>query len=109
MLLDRPCSWKEPLFEIERKNDSFGVVKFILFPDTSGSEGWRVQAVPDKLEGFSNRKSLKKEWRGISQQDFAVISGIEDVVFCHASGFIGGAKSYESALKMAVISLQETE
>jgi uncharacterized UPF0160 family protein len=33
------------------------------------------------------------------------ISGIEDIVFVHASGFIGGAKSYDSTLKMAKLSL----
>lgn len=36
----------------------------------------------------------------------AKVSGINDAVFCHASGFIGGAGSYESALKMATISLE---
>jgi len=35
----------------------------------------------------------------------AKISEINDVVFCHANGFIGGAESYESALKMAVLSI----
>jgi uncharacterized UPF0160 family protein len=29
------------------------------------------------------------------------ISGIEDIVFVHVSGFIGGAKSFESTLRMA--------
>jgi len=27
-------------------------------------------------------------------------SGITDIIFCHHSGFIGGSKTYESALKM---------
>lgn len=34
------------------------------------------------------------------------ISGIDDIVFVHASGFIGGARSYENALKMARLSLE---
>lgn len=32
-------------------------------------------------------------------------SNIEDIVFVHNNGFIGGAKSYESTLKMAIDSL----
>jgi len=34
------------------------------------------------------------------------VSGIPDIVFVHASGFIGGAVSYESVLKMALLSLE---
>jgi len=104
---DRPCAWKDSVYEIEKKNDCVGTIKFVLFQDKSGGEGWRVQAVSVDAGSFSNRKSLKKEWRGISQEDFAKISGMPDVVFCHGAGFIGGARSYESALKMAVLSLQE--
>jgi uncharacterized UPF0160 family protein len=33
------------------------------------------------------------------------ISEISDIVFVHGNGFIGGAKSYESALKMGILSL----
>jgi len=29
------------------------------------------------------------------------VSGIHDIVFCHNSGFIGGTKSYETAVLMA--------
>ena len=93
------------MFDIEAKNNLSGVVKFVLFPDTSGSEGWRVQAVPAKLDGFANRKSLKKEWQGVARDELANISGISDIVFCHASGFIGGARSFESVMKMATWSL----
>ncbi len=105
--MDRPCAWKDPLFDIEKKYNSVGQVKFVLFKDTSGGEGWRVQAVPAKLEAFTNRKSLKKEWCGLSKDVIAQVSGMDDIVFCHANGFIGGAKSYESTLKMAVLSLQD--
>ena len=35
------------------------------------------------------------------------ISGIQDIVFVHNNGFIGGAQSYESALKMALVSIQD--
>lgn len=35
------------------------------------------------------------------------MSGIEDADFVHHAGFIGGARSYDSALKMALLSLEE--
>ena len=34
------------------------------------------------------------------------VSKIDDIIFCHHSGFIGGALSYESALEMARRSLK---
>lgn len=36
-------------------------------------------------------------------------SNISDIVFVHMSGFIGGAISYESALRMAVESIEAEE
>ncbi len=38
-------------------------------------------------------------------QKLVELSSIPDIVFVHAGGFIGGAKSYESTLKMAELSL----
>ena len=53
-----------------------------------------------------NRKGLRKDWRGISLEQLREKSGLSDAVFCHVNGFIGGAKSYDSAFKMAVMSLE---
>jgi uncharacterized UPF0160 family protein len=35
-----------------------------------------------------------------------ILSGIDDIDFVHASGFIGGAISLESAILMGVLSLE---
>ena len=99
-----PCSWKEHLFDIEKEQQAEGQIKMVLFED-SGDGSWRVQSVPIDPTSFSNRNPLKEEWRGLGQEETAKISGISDIVFVHASGFIGGAKSYEGALKMAELSL----
>lgn len=40
-------------------------------------------------------------------KELITVSGIPDIVFVHNSGFIGGAKSYESTLKMAVESIED--
>ena len=66
-----------------------------------------MQAVGKQNEGFENRKSLKEEGRGIKDMDLLKkVSGIEDIVFVHNAGFIGGAKSYDSTLRMAIESLK---
>lgn len=97
--------WQGSLFSLEKESECVGVVKYVLYPE-KGNKGWRVQAVPSNEGAFSLRKGLKEDWRGIKQQDELIkVSGINDIVFVHNSGFIGGAKSLESALKMAVMSL----
>ena len=48
---------------------------------------------------------LPEAWRGKRGEELATISGIGDIEFVHATGFIGGAKSYESVLRMARFSL----
>ncbi|CAD8084210.1 unnamed protein product [Paramecium sonneborni] len=96
--------WKSHIFEIEQEKGTVGLIKFVLYPDKN--EGWKVQAVSSNEDSFENRKSLKQEWRGIKDMEqLKNISGIDDIVFVHASGFIGGARSYENALKMAKLSL----
>jgi uncharacterized UPF0160 family protein len=90
--------------ELEKELNIEGSILFVLFPD--GNNGWRVQAAPLSHVGFELRKPLKKEWCGvINLETLRNLSGIEDIIFCHANGFIGGAKSFESSLKMAVMSL----
>lgn len=39
------------------------------------------------------RVPLKKDWRGLRDKELKEISGFDDVVFVHMTGFIGGAKT----------------
>jgi uncharacterized UPF0160 family protein len=78
-------------------------ILYVLYPETPGTptSKWRIQCVPVDPESFENRKSLPDAWRGVRDQDLSTVSGIEGCVFCHASGFIGGANTYEGVLEMA--------
>jgi uncharacterized UPF0160 family protein len=105
VVLAKPCFWKESLFKVEEALGRVGKTRFILYPDSNG-EGFRAQAVPVNLSTFENRGGLKEEWRGLDAKALVEKSGIEDAVFCHHSGFIGGAKSLQSTLKMAELSLE---
>jgi len=67
----------------------------------------RVVTVPPKLGSFEQRVSLCKAWRGKRGEELKQISGIADIDFVHNAGFIGGAWSLESAIKMAQLSIQE--
>ena len=52
------------------------------------------------------RLALPEEWRALRDQDLSDKSGIKGCIFAHASGFIGGNKTKEGALEMAVKSLK---
>lgn len=54
------CPWKDHLYDLESACEAN--IKFVIF---EGQDDWRVQAVSKTPGGFLNRKSLKKDWRGI--------------------------------------------
>ncbi|KAL8593805.1 hypothetical protein ACOMHN_064002 [Nucella lapillus] len=96
--------WKDHLFSLEEELSVSPPVKYMLYGDSAGS--WRVQCVPLKLGSFDNRLSLPEEWQGLRDEELSTKSGIPDCIFVHASGFIGGHKTYEGALTMARTALK---
>ena len=72
---------------------------YVVFPSNRG--GYNVQAIPDAIGSFGNRKPLPEAWRGVPANDLQAVSGVADANFCHKGGFIGGADSLDGALAMA--------
>jgi uncharacterized UPF0160 family protein len=104
IFLSKCCPWKEHLNNIEEELGIKNEIEFVIFG--TSNEGFRVQTVPAQLGAFAFRgKGLHQKWRGLKPEDLVKESAIDDIVFVHASGFIGGAKSLESAKKMAWESL----
>jgi uncharacterized UPF0160 family protein len=67
----------------------------------------RIQTVPPKGSGFDMRVPLCKAWRGLRAEDLKKITPYSDIEFVHHSGFIGGAWSMETCLKLGEESLKE--
>ena len=89
--------WKEHLFDIERENGVFGKSLYCVFPERTGE--WKVIAVPEKIGGFSNRLPLP--WKGLRDGELDAASSVDGCIFVHASGFIGGNKTFEGVMAMA--------
>ncbi|KAF6001083.1 hypothetical protein F1559_002553 [Cyanidiococcus yangmingshanensis] len=107
VLLERWCPWKTHLYDIETEHSAGGAICFVLYKDTVGM--WRVQAV-NKPDSFENRLALPMEWRGLQDAELEQVTGISGCTFVHASGFIGGNKTYDGVLAMATKALsQQTE
>jgi len=100
------CPWTDHFFEIEQNQDIKSTILFLIFPESnSKTTTYRVRAVPTHPKSFDLRKGLKPEWRGVSDNEIETVSGINGVMFVHPNGFIGGNKTKEGALQMAVESL----
>lgn len=76
-----------------------------MYADQDGR--WRIQCVGELGTAFKNRLSLPELWRGKRDEELAQISGVAGAVFCHNTGFIGGASTYEGVLEMARLSLRQ--
>jgi uncharacterized UPF0160 family protein len=104
--LEKNCAWKEALIKVEKEMEIEGEILFAIYKNITG-DSYRVSTIPLEPGSFEFRLGLNEEWRGQSMEQLRKTSGIEDMVFCHHSGFIGGAVSLESALKMAVTSMEK--
>lgn len=106
--------WKEHLYNAEQEAaaGSDAEVYYVIYPESAEPDAkWRVQCVPVSEASFESRKPLPEPWRGVRDQDLDGVLAPEGVpegaIFVHASGFIGGHKTREGALAMAVKSLEK--
>jgi uncharacterized UPF0160 family protein len=67
-----------------------------------------MQAVPQELGTFANRRDLPAAWAGLSGDELAAVSGVADAVFCHPARFYVSAGSREGITELARRAL-ETE
>lgn len=77
-----------------------------MFPEDKPEGKWRIRAVGEENVLFKNRKDLPDAWKGLRDERLDEVSGIPGGVFIHASGFIGGNKSFDGALAMAQKALE---
>ncbi|EON62672.1 hypothetical protein W97_01896 [Coniosporium apollinis CBS 100218] len=98
--------WADHLYALEAAdnvtNNNHAQVLYVLFAENGEPDSkWRIRAVSVEGGGFENRKDLPDAWKGVRDEELDKVSGIKGCVFVHASGFIGGNKTFEGALEMA--------
>ncbi|EPZ36554.1 GAMM1 protein [Rozella allomycis CSF55] len=96
------CPWKEHLLTLEEELNIEDKPFYVLYPDNLHGQ-WRIQAIPIREGSFLNRCPLPENWRGLRFDDLDKITSIEGGVFVHASGFIGGHKTKDGALQLAIL------
>jgi uncharacterized UPF0160 family protein len=109
LVFERPLPWKDHLYTLEETSPPSpddSLVLYVLYPETNPSETdphpkWRIQAVPESPSSFTSRKALPEPWCGIRDEKLDEVAGVQGGVFVHASGFIGGNKTWEGVRRMA--------
>ncbi|XP_011184091.2 MYG1 exonuclease isoform X2 [Zeugodacus cucurbitae] len=104
LILDRFCPWKAHLSDLEKEYNVVGVPKLVIFSEKEQS--WRIAGVPISPSSFLGRQFLPQPWRGLRDDELSAVANIPDLIFVHSTGFIGGAKTKEAALAMAIKSIQ---
>ena len=99
IVLEKYTPWKRTVHALSEE------ALYMIYPSQTGQ--WRIQTVPVEIGSFENRKSLPKQWAGLSDEALQEATGIDDAMFCHNGLFIAGAESFESTMKMASIALNE--
>jgi len=97
IVLPQFAPWQE--YVLASEDPKAAEALYVVFPSNRG--GYNVQAIPDAIGSFGNRKPLPESWRGVPANDLQAVSGVADANFCHKGGFIGGADSLNGALAMA--------
>jgi uncharacterized UPF0160 family protein len=101
IVLDEFRFWSDAL---ENKEEAL----YVISP-SSDRKTYRIRAIPEPENPIKSKKALPKEWRGKNDTELEKISGLEDVIFTHNSGFLGAAKNLDTAIKMAQISADWSE
>jgi uncharacterized UPF0160 family protein len=79
-------------------------VMFVIYPDSDGNQ-YQIKTVPVEAGSFTARMDLPEAWAGLRDDELAAVNGVSDSVFCHLNLFIGGARSFDGAVKMAELAL----
>lgn len=80
--------------------------EFVVFPSARG--GYSLQCVPKDPAGkLGNKVPLPASWRGRTPEELQQITGIGDITFCHASGFMAAVGSEEGARTLASIAQEQ--
>jgi len=73
-------------------------------PDT---QEWQILAINKNKDSFESRKPLPESWKGLRDKELSEISGVDDAIFCHRTGFMCVTKTKEGAIKLAELALKD--
>ena len=100
MVLKKGCPWLQQLLKIDIDSE----VMFVISPGDASAD-YKIQTVKISPGTFEARRDILESIRGKSSEEINSIVDIDDAIFCHKAGFIASAKSLESVMKIAKLSV----
>lgn len=97
--LDRSLPWQHAV--VTGAPDAL----YVIYPKKD--DDWRVQAVPQRLGDFTNRKDLPAAWAGLQAAELAAVTGVADAQFCHTARFLAVARSRDGIHELVRQALAE--
>ncbi|MFL5845840.1 MAG: MYG1 family protein [Solirubrobacteraceae bacterium] len=94
--LDRNMPWREPVVTLSPE------ALYVIYPK---SDGWAMQAVPEELGSFENRRPLPEAWAGLSDEALEEATGVEGAVFAHPNRFYASARTRDGLLALVGLAL----
>ena len=91
--LDRSMPWHQAV--VTGAPDAL----YVIYPKKP--DDWRMQAVPQRLGDFANRRDLPEAWAGLQAEELAAVTGVDDAVFCHTARFLVVARSRDGIRELA--------
>lgn len=98
LYLEQVMPWKEALQNCSQE------ILYVIYPSRRG--GFNIQAVPDREDKGLLRHPFPAAWRGAGRQELQELTGIRELVFCHASGFLSAAETLEGAYRVAMLAVR---
>lgn len=95
IVLDNKLPWEKAVFE-----GGLNDLLFVIYPNENKT-AWYCRTIPPEPGSFGQRLSLPESWRGLQDEAFSKATGVDDGIFCHPGGFICGARSRESTIRLA--------
>ena len=102
LILDDYMPWKDIV--LTSSNEKAKEILYAIFPSKRG--GYNVVATPTSPGSFEIKKPFPKNWAGLENEELQKISGVDTITFCHKNLFICACKTYEDAIKIAKIAIQ---
>lgn len=78
--------------------------QFVVYPSNRG--GYSIQGVAVSTEDRTLVCDFPKEWWGAEPEELQRMSGITQLRFCHANGFLSSAETQEAAIQTAEYALR---
>ena len=105
LILDNYMPWKDIV--LSSSNPKAKDILFAIYPSKRG--GYNIAATPITSGSFIIKKKFPSSWAGLENEELQEVSGIKTITFCHKNLFICACKTYEDAIKIAEISVNNKE